>query len=112
MAKQRYITEMGMGIDVHGRGYTEAAERAVFDAIQHSSLGFFKAAKKSPHDMIIEVLIGVPEPDAVDKEIVAKALPYGSVTVKTEKGGLEIPYEDGDDAIVIANAGILVHFDD
>ena len=32
MAK-RYVTEMGMGTDVHGQNYTVAAERAVFDAI-------------------------------------------------------------------------------
>ena len=38
MAK-RYITEMGMGTDVHGQD-TVAAERAVFDAIHHSSLHF------------------------------------------------------------------------
>ena len=41
--KTRMITEMGMGSDVHGRDYTQAAERAVFDAIHHSSLHFFKA---------------------------------------------------------------------
>ena len=33
--KTRYVTEMGMGTDVHGRDYTLAAERAVFDAIHH-----------------------------------------------------------------------------
>ena len=37
---KRYITEMGMGTDVHGQDYTVAAERAVFDAIHHSSLHF------------------------------------------------------------------------
>ncbi len=112
MTRQRYITEMGMGVDVHGRRYTDAAVRAVNDAIHHSSLGFFKPMEKAPQDMIIEVAIGVPEPEAVDKDIVAKALPYGSVSIKTEKGGLEIPYDDGDDAIVIANAGIMVYFED
>jgi uncharacterized protein (TIGR02058 family) len=38
MALERCITEMGMGIDVHGRDYTRAACRAVSDAIRHSSL--------------------------------------------------------------------------
>ena len=41
MARQRYVTEMGMGVDVHGRDYTNAARRAVSDAIRHSSLNFF-----------------------------------------------------------------------
>ena len=112
MTKKQYITEMGMGVDVHGCDYTRAAERAVFDAIHHSSLNFFRALEKSPHDMVIDLLIGIPEPDEVDKGAVAKALPYGSVTVKVEKGGLEIPSEDGADAIIIANAGVVVQFEE
>ena len=110
--KQRYVTEMGMGVDVHGRDNTSAAVRAVFDAIHHSSLNFFKPLQRTAHDMKIDVLIGVPDPDAVDISQVAQALPYGTVEVKVEKGGLSIPSEDGNDAITIANAGILVHLED
>jgi len=108
--KTRFLTEMGMGVDVHGQDHTVAAERAVFDAIHHSSLHFFKALNKTPHDMQIALSIGVPDPDAVDQQRVAKALPYGSVTVSVEKGGLQIKNPDGDH-IVIANAGIVVHID-
>ena len=46
---------------------------------------------KTPHDMFVDVTIGVPNPDAVDTSAVAKELPYGTVTVKAVKGGLEIP---------------------
>jgi uncharacterized protein (TIGR02058 family) len=108
--KTRFLTEMGMGVDVHGEDYTLAAERAVFDAIHHSSLHFFKALGKTAHDMEISLHIGVPEPEAVDINRIAKALPYGTVTVNVEKGGLKVPAEDGD-PIVIANAGIVVHID-
>ena len=66
--KTRYVTEMGMGTDVHGRNYTQAAERAVFDAIHHSSLQLFAPLGKTPDDMFIDLLIGVPEPDQVDKD--------------------------------------------
>ena len=31
MALVRCVTEMGMGVDVHGLDYTNAAKRAVFD---------------------------------------------------------------------------------
>ena len=109
--KTRFVTEMGMGTDVHGRDYTQAAERAVFDAIHHSSLHFFQSLDKTASDMQIDLLIGVPEPDLVDKERVAAALPYGTVTISVEKGGLEIPTEDGKDAIIIANAGVCVYLD-
>ena len=112
MARSRYITEMGMGVDVHGSNYTRAAERAVFDAIHHSSLNFFKALGKHPDDMEIDLHIGIPEPSKVDVDVVTKALPYGKVTVTVEKGGLEIPSGDAADPVVIANAGVIVYLND
>ena len=112
MTLKRYVTEMGMGVDVHGRDYTSAAKRAVSDAIRHSSLNFFQALDKSPHDMRITLIIGIPNPVAVDAEVVAKELPYGEVNVNVREGGLEVPNEDGIDALVIANAAVLVCFDE
>ena len=112
MALNRYVTEMGMGVDVHGRNYTSAAKRAVSDAIRHSSLNFFQVLDKSPQDMRITLVIGVPSTGAVDSEAVAKELPYGEVNVNVVKGGLEVPNEDGIDALVIANAAVLVCFDE
>ncbi|MGD9671038.1 MAG: Lin0512 family protein [Hyphomicrobiaceae bacterium] len=111
MALERCVSEMGMGVDVHGRDYTRAARRAVSDAIRHSSLSLFRAVGKSRDEMHIHVVIGVPEPDRVDLDAVAKELPYGQVTVTAEKGGLEVPNANDTDAIVIANAAVLVHFD-
>jgi len=112
MALNRYVTEMGMGADVHGKNYTKAAKRAVSDAIRHSSLNFFRALDKSPNDMRITVHIGVANPDAIDKEAVAAELPYGKVTVEPALGGLDVPNEDGSDSIIIANAAVIVCFDE
>ena len=112
MALNRYVTEMGMGVDVHGRDYTNAARRAVSDAIRHSSLNFFSALGKSRDDMRITVVIGVTNPDAVDADLVAAELPYGRVEVQVTAGGLDVPNEAGDDAIVIANAAVIVCFDE
>ena len=55
MAKVRYLTEMGMGVDVHGSDYTKAACRAVSDALRHSSLNFFKALGKSHNLSLIHI---------------------------------------------------------
>jgi len=63
---------------------------------------------KTPHDMFVDVTIAVPNPDSVDKAAIAKELPYGTVTVNAVKGGLEIPAESGGDAILIANAAVIV----
>ena len=55
MALVRCVTEMGMGVDVHGLDYTAAAKRAVFDAIHHSSLGFPRLVGKTADDMRVDV---------------------------------------------------------
>jgi uncharacterized protein (TIGR02058 family) len=112
MPRMRCITEMGMGVDVHGRDATKAAKRAVSDAIRHSSLGFARLIGQTAHDMFVNVTIGVPNPEAVDTAAVAKELPYGTVTVTAVKGGLEILAENGSDAIIIANAAVVVSLDD
>src|SRR6202048_211907 len=112
MARVRCITEMGMGVDVHGRDATKAARRAVSDAIRHSSLGFFRMLGKTSNDMFVDVTIGVPDPGAVDTSAVAKELPYGTVTVTAVKGGLKVAAEQGGDAIIIANAAVIVSLDD
>ena len=109
---KRYVTEMGMGVDVHGRDYTTAAKRAVSDAIRHSSLNFFRSLNKSAEDMRITLIIGATDPDAIDPQVVASELPYGRVKVQVTNGGLEVPNETGDDAIVIVNAAVVVCFDE
>ena len=103
---------MGMGVDVHGWDYTKAAQRAVSDALRHSSLNFFDAAGKTRDDMHVEVRIGVQQPDEVDHDAIATEVPYGTVTVTSQLGGLDVPAEGKPDGIVIANAAILVSFVD
>ena len=112
MARVRCITEMGMGVDVHGKDATKAAKRAVSDAIRHSSIGFFRMVGKTASDMFVDVTIGVPDPSGVDTAAVAKELPYGTVTVSAVKGGLEILAEGGGDAIIIANAAVIVSLEE
>ncbi len=111
MPLKRFVTEMGMGVDVHGGDYTKAAKRAVSDAIRHSSLNFFPHIEKSRDDMQLIVKIGVADPAAVDRTAVAAELPYGQVSVETEVGGLNVPAENGTDLMVIANAVVLVYID-
>jgi len=112
MSAKRWITEMGMGVDVHGGDYTKAARRAVSDAIRHSSLNFFDAAGKNRDDMLIEVVIGVQNPTAVNVDSVAQEIPYGTPTVRPVVGGLNVEAPNGFDFMVIANAAVLVSFAD
>ena len=111
MALKRCLLEMGMGVDLHGRDYTQAAQRAVTNALWHNSLYFIRSFGSGPESMRVDVTIAVPEPDAVNKEAVLSVLPYGQGHINVVKGGLEIPNEDGSDATVMANAAVLVSLD-
>ena len=62
--------------------------------------------------MRVDITIGVPRPEEVDGDAVVATLPHGTGYFKSVVGGLEIPNEDGTDAMVIANAAVIVSFDD
>lgn len=111
MALKRMVLEIGMGNDLHGGDYTKAAVRAVEDAIHHSSLTMIRSLDISPDDMHVEVTVGVQRPEAVETDIVAKALPYGRIGVNAVPGGLDVPADEGDDRAVIATAAIIVRIE-
>ena len=106
------VTEMGMGVDVHGLDYTSAAKRAVFDALHHSSLGFQRLLGKTADDMRVDVTIGVPKPEAVDGQAVLATLPHGTGQIKVVHGGLQVLNAESTDGVLIANAIVIVSMDD
>jgi len=110
MALKRYLTEMGMGVDVHGGDYTKAAKRAVSDAIRHSSINFFPHIEYTKEDMQLQVKIASQKPELIDKEAVAAEFPYGTVTIEPVFGGLDVLAENNQDLMVIVNAVVLVCF--
>ncbi|MGE5268837.1 MAG: Lin0512 family protein [Thiohalocapsa sp.] len=111
MALKRIITEFGSGNDLHGGDYTKAAVRAVQDAIHHSSLSLIRSLAVDAETMQVEVTIGVQRPDQVKAEAVAAALPHGRVSVRVEKGGLDVPDDSSGDVAVIASAAVTVRLD-
>lgn len=111
MALKRVVVEIGMGTDIRGADYTKAAVRALRDALWHNSLTVAGALGLPTDSMQVDVRIGVPRPDKVDKQAVLEVLPHGSGTVTVVEGGLEIPNEAGTDSTVIANAAAVVRLD-
>ncbi|MCP5156093.1 MAG: Lin0512 family protein [Ectothiorhodospiraceae bacterium] len=111
MALKRMVLEIGMGTDIRGNDPTKAAVRALRDALWHNSLGVAKALGLDTDDMKVEVRIGVPRPEEVDKAAVLAVLPHGTGTVEVVPGGLEIPNEEGTDRTLIAHAGAIVWLD-
>jgi len=111
MAFKRMVLQIGMGTDIRGRDYTKAAVRALRDALWHNSLSVAGALGQPTDAMQVEVTIGVPRPELVDKAAVLAVLPHGSGTVTIVEGGLEIVNDEGTNATVVANAAAVVRLD-
>ena len=111
MAMKRMVVEIGMGTDIRGADYTKAAVRALRDALWHNSLNVAAAIGKPTDSMVVEVLIGVPKPDRIDKAQVLAVLPHGTGTVTVVEGGLEIVNDAGTSSTVVANAAAIVRLD-
>ena len=109
MKKQRIVTEIGLGTDIRGRDYTKAACRALKDALWHNSLGIAEIMGVDTDTMWVEVMIGIPEPNKVNKSKVLSILPHGTGTVTCVKGGLEIKNKARADWTVMANAAAVVY---
>ena len=116
MALRRFVVEVGMGVDQHGQDNTRAAAKAVQDAIHRSCLCGLRevAGLKNPAEMVVEVLIGCPSPESVNKEKVLQVLPFGQKKIDVRAGGLSgktlFQPELGDktDDMVVANAIVTV----
>ncbi len=111
MAKKRMVLEIGMGTDIRGTDSTKAAARALRDALWHNSLSIATALGHPLEAMQVDVHIGVPRPETVDKAQVLAVLPYGKGTVTVVEGGLEITNDAGSDGTLIANACAIVSLD-
>ena len=111
MAMKRVMVEIGMGTDIRGPDYTKAAVRALRDALWHNGLSDANALGKPTDSMVVDVHIGVPKPELVNKEEILAVLPHGTGTVTVVQGGLEIPNDAGTGSTLIANCAAVVKLD-
>jgi uncharacterized protein (TIGR02058 family) len=111
MARTSMVIEFGTSTDIRGGDYTKAAVRAVEAAIRHNAITFAQAFGLTGDAMQIKVQIGVAKPDHVDKAAVAATLPYGTVEVVVDEGGMDTPHEDGSGVTILANAAVIVALD-
>ena len=109
MAITQFAIQMGMGTDLKGQDYTKAAARAVHDALHRNFLTVGSAFDLPPHAMIVDIRVGVPNPEAVDLEVVKAEAPVGKVSVEAVEGGLEV--EMMGHMTLIANAIVTVSYD-
>ncbi len=97
MDYRRYLLEVGTGIDLHGGDETKAAQRAVKDAISHSSMvglgQLFKVGSFAELEeaLMVDVTIATPNPKKVDGDVVLSILPEGKRRITVVEGGMTFP---------------------
>ena len=109
MPKTQFAIEMGMGTDLSGEDQTKAACRAVFDALHRNSLTIGPAFGFPREAMLVDIRVGVPDPETIEPERVAAEAPYGTVSVEAVKGGAAL--RSRDKTVIVANAIVSVSFD-
>jgi uncharacterized protein (TIGR02058 family) len=117
MTKKRFIVETGTGVDLHGEDVTEAACRAVRDAISRSCLcGLQEVLELKSYDQVeVEILIASPKPEEVDMDQVKKLVPMACSAIKSVQGGMQVRgllvprFAPDRDQIVVANAAVTVY---
>lgn len=110
MALKRMVMELGMGTDIRGEDYTKAACRGLHNALRQNSLTVADAFGVSRDGMQVEIIVGVQQPDEIQTAEVAAMLPYGTPSVRVEKGGMDTQKEGGG-AIIMANVAVIVYLD-
>ncbi len=111
MPKTRVLVEFGMGTSLRREDYTEAALRALKDALWHNSINMAELFGFPKEAMIIDAEIGVQQPDRVDIQALNAIFPYGQPNITVTQGGLDIDKPHTEGRTVIANAAIVVSFD-
>lgn len=119
MNRKKFIMEIGMGMDQHGQDPTNAARKAVKDAVSRSCLtGLLEIARLDDvNDMIVDVLVACPHADRVDGQAVLDVLPFGRKKIKVVEGGMvaSAVYQpelgDASDEAYVANAAVTVWVD-
>ncbi len=118
---RRLLIEFGSGIDQHGQNPTDAAVRAIKDAISWNYLvGLREVLQLTDLEkMVVRVTIATPYPERVDREALAKALPHGQKQIEVVAGGLLFHsghanpnMGDKNDEVIVANAAIEVGAED
>ncbi|MEK6574002.1 MAG: Lin0512 family protein [Chloroflexota bacterium] len=116
---KRFILEFGMGLDQHGQDVTNAACKAVKDAVARSCLsGIIEVVRlRDVNDMLVDIHVACPHPEKVDRNAVLAALPFGQKQLTVTGGGMvahglfQPELGDATDEAYIANAVVTVWVD-
>jgi uncharacterized protein (TIGR02058 family) len=106
---QPWLLQTGMGVDLHGADDAIAARRAVEDAIRRNSLLFVRHVGFARRERLrVDVTVGTPHPERVDRAALAALFPLGVVEVSAERGGLLADTGTPGDPVLVAVAAVRV----
>lgn len=90
MNLKKFVMEVGMGMDQHGQDPTNAARKAVKDAVSRSCLaGLLEVARLDDvNQMVVDVLVACPHAGQVEPAAVLEAVPFGRKRIQVVEGGL------------------------
>ena len=109
---QTLMVEFGMGSSLRRGDYTQAAKRAVQDALWHNSINLAELFGFEKTAMQITLDVGVQKPEEVDVSALTDVFPYGAVSVNVHKGGLDVARPEGEgNPTIMANVALSVAFD-
>lgn len=107
----RILTEFGMGTSLRRGDYTEAAARALRNALWRNSINAAELMGRQKTEMRLTVEIGVQKPGLVDVAQLRAVFPYGQPEIDVRLGGLDVARPEGTGApTVMAQAAISVSF--
>lgn len=105
------LTEFGLGTSLRRGDYTEAAARAIRDALWKCSINAAEWLERDKSEMRLAVRVGVQKPEAVDKAALADVFPYGQAAIEVVYGGLDVPRPEGEGhPTIMAHVSISVGF--
>ena len=109
---QTLLVEFGMGSSLRRGDYTQAAKRAVEDALWRNSINLAELFGFEKTDMRITLDVGVQRPELVDPAVLRAVFPYGEVSVNLRRGGLDVPRPEGEGhPTIMANVALSVGFE-
>jgi hypothetical protein len=88
------VHEFGMGVECRMASETARQAAFVMSSPWTSSLPLLQDVRERGGKMLVDVVVGVPDPAAVDVARVESELPSGEVTVCPIVGGLRVPGAD------------------
>lgn len=106
MTDQRFIIEMGMGLDAQGADYQLAASRAIEDAMGHAALLLLHDVAADPDDLRVQITVGVQAPELLNCAALAAQVREGHVHVKAVFGGQDVTDPATGHRTVVANAAV------